>query len=131
MELRDNNINEKIAYLRDTFLEAEKDYLDELKAETKYQKAIEKINKMDSKAICLEALRRIEDIENNNYKLLKLTDFLDVVTKKIDNEEDYKHIKNGNVMNIKSNNYILFTYENEDIALYEPFDNKIKPLIMF
>ena len=68
MELRDNNINEKIAYLRDTFLEAEKDYLDELKAETKYQKAIEKINKMDSKAICLEALRRIEDIENNNVK---------------------------------------------------------------
>lgn len=73
----------------------------------------------------------LEDIESNNYKLLKLTDFLDVVTKKIDNEEDYKHIKNGNVMNIKSNNYILFTYENEDIALYEPFDNKIKPLIMF
>ena len=73
----------------------------------------------------------LEDIENNNYKLLKLTDFLDVVTKKIDNEEDYRHIKNGNVMNIKSNNYILFTYANEDIALYEPFDNKIKPLIMF
>lgn len=73
----------------------------------------------------------LEDIENNNYKLLKLTDFLDVVTKKIDNEEDYKHIKNGNVMNINTNNYILFTYEDEDIALYEPFDNKIKPLIMF
>ena len=73
----------------------------------------------------------LEDIENNNYKLLKLTDFLDVVTKKIDNEEDYKHIKNGNVMNINTNNYILFTYENEDIALYEPFDNKIKPLIIF
>ena len=73
----------------------------------------------------------LEDIENNNYKLLKLTDFLDVVTKKIDNEEDYRHIKNGNVMNIKSNKYILFTYEDENIALYEPFDNKIKPLIMF
>lgn len=73
----------------------------------------------------------LEDIENNNYKLLKLTDFLDVVTKKIDNEEDYRHIKNGNVMNINTNNYILFTYEDEDIALYEPFDNKIKPLIMF
>lgn len=73
----------------------------------------------------------LEDIENNNYKLLKLTDFLDVVTKKIDNEEDYKHIKNGNVMNIKTNKYILFTYENEDVALYETFDNRIKPLIMF
>ena len=56
---------------------------------------------------------------------------LDIVTKKIDNEEDYKHIKNGNVMNINTNNYILFTYEDEDIALYEPFDNKIKPLIIF
>ena len=73
----------------------------------------------------------LDDIENNNYKLLKLNDFLDVVTKKINNEEDYKHIKNGNVMNMKTNKYILFTYEDEDIALYEPFDNKIKPLIMF
>ena len=72
----------------------------------------------------------LEDIESNNYKLLKLTDFLDVVTMKINNEEDYKHIKNGNVMNIKSNKYILFTYEDEDIALYEPYDDKIKPLIM-
>ena len=34
-------------------------------------------------------------------------------------------------MNINTNNYILFTYEGKDIALYEPFDNKIKPLIMF
>lgn len=73
----------------------------------------------------------LEDIENNNYKLLKLIDFLDVVIKNIDNEEDYKHIKNGNVMNIKTKKYILFTYDDEDIALYEPFDDKIKPLIMF
>lgn len=73
----------------------------------------------------------LDDIENDNYKLLKLTDFLDVATMNIDNEEDYKHIKNGNMMNIKSDKYILFTYKDEDIALYEPFDNKIKPLIMF
>ena len=79
----------------------------------------------------IDEASNLEDIENNNYKLLKLNDFLDVVTKKIDNEEDYKHIKNGNVMNIKSNKYILFTYEDKNIALYEPFDNKIKPLIMF
>ena len=37
----------------------------------------------------------LEDIENNNYKLLKLTDFLDVVTKKIDNEEEINHDFNG------------------------------------
>ena len=60
-----------------------------------------------------------------------MTEISDIVTKKIDNEEDKKKKKNGNVMNIKSNNYILFTYENEDIALYETFDNKIKPLIIF
>lgn len=71
------------------------------------------------------------DINNDNYKLLKLEDFLDIDIKYIDNEIDYKHIRNGNVVTINSDKYVLFKYNNEDVALYEPFNGKIKPLIMF
>lgn len=71
------------------------------------------------------------DINNDNYKLLKLEDFLDIDIRYIDNEIDYKHIRNGNVVTINSDKYVLFKYNNEDVALYEPFNDKIKPLIMF
>ena len=71
------------------------------------------------------------DIYDDNYKLLKLEDFLDIDIRYIDNEIDYKHIRNGNVVTINSDKYVLFKYNNEDVALYEPFNDKIKPLIMF
>ena len=71
------------------------------------------------------------DINNDNYKLLKLEDFLDIDIRYIDNEIDYKHIRNGNVVTINSDKYVLFKFNNEDVALYEPFNDKIKPLIMF
>ena len=73
----------------------------------------------------------LSDIDNDNYKLLKLEDFLDIDIKYIDTEDDYKHIRNGNIVNINSKKYVLFKYKNEDVALYEPFNNNIKPLIMF
>ena len=73
----------------------------------------------------------LEDLNNNNYKLYDIKDFLDVSEINIKNEEEYKHIKNGNVVDMNTNKYVLFTYNNENIALYMPYDNKIKPLIMF
>ena len=39
--MNENNINGKIAFLRDTFLKAEKDYLEELIKEPKYKNFIE------------------------------------------------------------------------------------------
>ncbi len=47
--LEENNMNGKIAFLRDTSLEAEKSYLSELVKQPKYKKNIENMNKYDSK----------------------------------------------------------------------------------
>ena len=73
----------------------------------------------------------LEDIENNNYKLLDIQDLLDIEEKNI-NEEDIFKIKNGQVLNMKTNKYILFKYQDKPISLYQKYnENQIKPLIMF
>ncbi len=73
----------------------------------------------------------LEDIENNNYKLLDIQDLLDIEEINI-NEEDLFKIKNGQVLNMKTNKYILFKYQDKPISLYQKYnENQIKPLIMF
>ena len=61
-----NNISGNIAFLRDTFLDSEKQYLEELMKQPKYKAFIEKLNKYGSKELSLEAIRRISDIETGN-----------------------------------------------------------------
>lgn len=58
-----NNISGNIAFLRDTFLDAEKQYLEELMKQPKYKVFIEKLKQYSSKELSLEAIRRISDIE--------------------------------------------------------------------
>lgn len=66
--LEGNNMNGKIAFLRDTFLEAEKLYLLELVKQPKYKKFIEDMNKYDSKQLSLEAVKRFSDIETGKVR---------------------------------------------------------------
>lgn len=73
----------------------------------------------------------IDDINNNNYELLDIDSVLDIEVNNINDELEYKYISNGNVLNIKSNKYILFKYNDISVALYQPFNDKMKPLIMF
>lgn len=73
----------------------------------------------------------IDDINSNNYKLLNIDSVLDIDVNNITDELEYKYIRNGNIINIKSNKYILFKYNDISVALYQPFNNKMKPLIMF
>lgn len=73
----------------------------------------------------------LDDISNNNYKLLDIDSVLDIDIVNIKEEIDYKHIRNGNLVDLKSDKYILFKYNNVDVALYESFNDKMKPLIMF
>ena len=58
-----NNMSGNIAFLRDTFLDAENKYLEELMKQPKYKVFIEKLNQYSSKELSLEAIRRISDIE--------------------------------------------------------------------
>lgn len=63
-----NNINGNIAFLRDTFLEAEKEYLEELMKQPKYKEFVESLNKYRSKELSLEAIKRISEIETGRVK---------------------------------------------------------------
>ena len=66
--MEDNNINGKVAFLRDTFLNAEKEYLEELKKQPKYKDLIQHLNRYSSKSLSLEATKRISDIETGRVK---------------------------------------------------------------
>ena len=73
----------------------------------------------------------LEDIKNNNYKLLNIKEFLDYPIIELDNKY-YKQIINGviipNIFNIKDK--VIFTYQNKDIAIYQVKEKDLKPLIM-
>lgn len=79
----------------------------------------------------IEESYTLEDIQNDNYKLLSLEDLIDLDTINI-NEEMLFKIKNGQIIDYQTNKYILYKYNNQNIALYKPYqNNKIKPFIMF
>lgn len=56
--MKENNINGKIAFLRDTFLETEKEYLEELIKQPKYKEFVENLNRYSSKDLSLEAIKK-------------------------------------------------------------------------
>ena len=79
----------------------------------------------------IEESYTLEDIQNDNYKILSLEDLIDLDTINI-NEEMLNKIKNGQIIDYQTNKYILYKYNNQNIALYKPYqNNKIKPFIMF
>lgn len=79
----------------------------------------------------IEKSYTLDDIQNDNYKLLSLEDLIDLDTINI-NEEMLFKIKNGQIIDYQTNKYILYKYNNQNIALYKPYqNNKIKPFIMF
>ena len=79
----------------------------------------------------IEDAYTLDEIRNGNYKLLSLEDFLDFKVIDLD-EDNLKRIKNGNIYCDRENDYILFKYLNEDIALYYRInEEELKPLIMF
>lgn len=73
----------------------------------------------------------LEDVKKNNFKRLVLTDFMDIDIINIDNKDEYKKIKNGNKIDSMNDKYILYRYDNQDIALYGPKNNSLRPIIMF
>ena len=80
----------------------------------------------------IENAYTLEEIKNNNFKFLDIHDFLDYPSVIIP-ENLVKKVKNGviidNIFNIKDK--VIFTYNNEDIAIYEESNKTLKPYIMF
>ena len=66
----------------------------------------------------------LEDIKNNNYKLLSLSEVLDLEIIDCD-DKLYKQVNNGvKLDNNYNKEFILFRYNNNDISLYRLEDNK-------
>lgn len=72
MDLEDNNVNGEIARKRDIFLEAEKDYLEELKKNPKNLRFIMEFNKYSAADLSKEAEGRINRIENGEVSVENL-----------------------------------------------------------
>ena len=72
----------------------------------------------------------LEDIKNNNYKTLNVKDLFDYQVIEL-NEEEYFRVKNGNFINIDlSDQLVILTYKNKDIAIYEIKNKIAKSYIM-
>ena len=80
----------------------------------------------------IEESYKIEDIKNNNYKLLNIKEFLDYKVIELPDNLINK-VLNGNTINniFNIDNRVIFTYKNKDIAIYEVDKEDLKPLIMF
>lgn len=78
----------------------------------------------------LENAYKVSDIENGNYQLLNVRDVLDLDEKEIDKTYE-KKILNGSIIAKISDKYVLFTKNGEDIVLYGPYKDKMKPYLFF
>ena len=74
----------------------------------------------------------IDDVVNNKYHFYSVLNLLkDYLKEEIDPEMLFK-VKNGQILEKSIEDYILFTVNNQEIALYKKYDdNHIKPYIMF
>ena len=78
----------------------------------------------------LENASDISDIKNGNYKLLNVREVLDLDEREITKEKE-KLILNGSVIDKISDKLVLFTKNKEDIVLYGPYKDKMKPYLFF
>lgn len=73
----------------------------------------------------------LDDLKLNNYKGLKINEFLDYEVIEI-NDNEYKKIINGNKIKNTYNisDKVIFSYNNRFLAIYECIDDYLKPFIM-
>lgn len=75
-----------------------------------------------------------ENVLHNKHKLYSIKEILkDYPTKELDPDMLYK-VKNGQILDIEIKDYLLFTSNNKEIALYKKYEKdpkKIKPAVMF
>ena len=80
----------------------------------------------------LEEAYKIEDIKNNNYKLLNIKEFLDYKVIELPDNLINKVLNGNTIINIFNiDNRVIFTYKSKDIAIYEVDKKDLKPIIMF
>lgn len=72
---------------------------------------------------------RLEELEKDQYQLLTFHDFLSYETHEL-TEKEAKLVEHGNELYIESKfQYVLFTMNNQEVALYEKKENRYIPLL--
>lgn len=100
--------------------------------------------KLDTYAIMTELIRTkqgefniansytLDNINNDNYKLLDYSDIFSTYERYELNDEEYKKVINGQKMPANfNNNEVVYTYNNKYIALYEKANTEARIKIMF
>lgn len=78
----------------------------------------------------IEDAYSLEDIKNHCYQILSIKDILDIETYRL-NEVEYKRVRNGNFIYLdREEPLLLFTYQEQEIAIYEKNKELYKPKIM-
>ena len=78
----------------------------------------------------LEEANSLEDIKNNNFKILHIKDALDIKEYKL-NDLEYKKVSNGNKIELPIEEAnILLTYNQKEVAIYQKDDKLYKPKVM-
>ena len=71
----------------------------------------------------------LNDIENNNYELLSLSDIFDYPIIDMDDEMYFK-VKNGRKVILDNNSdYILFKYQGKEVAIYQKYEDTFRMYI--
>ncbi len=80
----------------------------------------------------LEDAYTLNDVENNNYKLLSIEEVLDYPIVELD-DELYKKVSNGVKIsnNYKINDKVILKYNDHLVAIYEEKDGNLIPFIVF
>lgn len=76
----------------------------------------------------------LEDIENNNYKLLDIEDIFDIEKIEIPKDIEKKVINGSLIDNIYTKDKVIFTKNNNNYVLYTTYEkdkNKLKPFLFF
>lgn len=82
--------------------------------------------------ISIDESYTLDDIENGNYKILGTDKVLKDIIKIECDDEKYKKISNGVILEENNNDeYILFTYHNNIVALYKKDNEKYRMYVKF
>ncbi len=93
---------------------------------------MEELNRTKQGKYLIEDSYTIEDIKNNNYKIISVLDSIDIPKVEIDNKELLKRVLNGNKLeDVYNYNEFIFTYHQDAIAIYKKDNSTVKPVKVF
>ncbi len=78
----------------------------------------------------IEDCYTIDDVKNNNFKLLDLEDVLDLEVVDVDDELYHKVANGRKIPNIYNKEFVLFKYQGEKICLYQHYQDYYQMFLM-